>query len=143
MYCNIFKLLDDASFSNEIASTCILQLHLHRNVELHSSYHLFLTLRIPHLGKLCRRKVMQFRTSNENFPQQNFQKSQIYQKVLVKFRLELKIFPKELFPNKVAFQLEEELNCQATIVVLFLMNTHHHSNIQSWSFKNTFMPPKE
>ena len=32
MYSNTFKLLDDASFSNKIATTCILQLHLQRVV---------------------------------------------------------------------------------------------------------------
>ena len=36
--------------------------------KLHSSYHLFLKLRIPYLGKLHQGKVTKFWTSDKNFP---------------------------------------------------------------------------
>ena len=82
MYCNIFKLVDDASSSNEIVATCILnciyvRLLLHpfmvvtsslKWTKLHSSSHLFLKLTIPYLGKLCWEKVLKFWTSPETFP---------------------------------------------------------------------------
>ena len=92
MYCNIFKLLDDASFSNEIAAN-----------KLYSSYHLFLTLRIPYLGKLRRGNLTKLWTNVKNFPRRNFQKSETYKKVLAKFCLVTKIFPDKYFPNRTAF----------------------------------------
>ena len=70
---------------------------------LHSSYHLFLMSRIPYLEKLHQGKVMKFWISDEKSPQRNFQKGEIYKKVLVKFCLVTKIFPDELFPNMGAF----------------------------------------
>ena len=66
--------------------------------KLHSSCRLFLTLRIPYLGKLCWGKMVKLQTSDEDFPQ-NFQKSGMYKKVLVKFSLLAKFFPDKLFPN--------------------------------------------
>ena len=76
--------------------------------KLHSSYHLFLMLRITYLEKLCWEKVTKFWTSDENFPRLNFQKSEIYKKLLVKFCLVTKVFhdgnfPRQIFPDKVSF----------------------------------------
>lgn len=42
--------------------------------KLHSYYHLFVTLRIPSLGKLCRQKVMNFWTSDKIFHNEFFKK---------------------------------------------------------------------
>ena len=56
----------------------------------HPSYHLFVTFRIPHLGKLHRGKVTKI------FPDKIFKKVKF---VLVKFCLVTKIFPDENFPQ--------------------------------------------
>ena len=68
-----------------------------KHTKLRSSHRLFLTLRIPYLGKLCWGKMVKLLTSDENFPQ-NFQKSGMYKKILVKFSLVTKFFPDKLFP---------------------------------------------
>ena len=75
-------MLDDASFSNKIAATCILRLHLRRVVAASShrfdllpkvdqaSFFLssFLILGIPCLGKFRWQKVRTFWKREENFP---------------------------------------------------------------------------
>lgn len=58
------------------------------------------------MGKLCPGKVTKFWKSDENL-----HKSEIYWKVLVKFCLVTKIFPEEIFPDKIAFYSKGELNC--------------------------------
>ena len=108
MYFSILNLLDDASFSKEIATYilhCLFHLFMFvtsflKWTKLHS-YHLFLTLRIPYLRKLPQGKVTKFWTGDKNFPWRNFLKfskfSEIYKKVLVTFCL-LKIYPNRNFP---------------------------------------------